>query len=734
MLLVFGAASVYGSLSYLNYVKDSLTQRAKGFIAGDMRLSGQSLGFDTQSISAKANQYGLTSCISYELPTNIMYEGTYHTVRLKSLQSCYPFYGELEPSTASSIQDFTLLADESSEFVSNKSILLDGKQFILSGYISKRSDTFAFQFSVFKNIYISHTDLKKLSLINPYSRIKKIIYLKGETDDIQRFNDAFISESKKHNVTVEVAHDLNTLKIDALLTIHRVVAIFTIIIGVLSFLFFIITMRPLIAMEQRYHNALYDHGITEPSLLFIIIKRILVTLSVILIPLALVYPQPESLVTLFCIIFTVSLWLRIPLFNDAIWIKSITYLFGLLSAYLLTSILGFGFSYYSYLMTVGTILLIAAAIYLYHHAVCISLIKIPQLPKGIYYGLMNIRSIPHTSYTTIALIIVMVSLSLTLLIKDSIESELKLIGGSEAPNHFVIGIAEDKKNEFVQQFSPITQSKMNLSPLYRAKLVQINDINIADIDVKSFNAKRFLNREYNLTTQLDTPGTVVEEGFAKRLGLKLGDTLTFNLYGEKVRVAIDKIVKIQWSSLQPNFFVSINRSHLKDFPHSYITSFYISPGSKKAFNVALKNFPSTTQFDMNEIITVASDLLQTGTNAVLFLAFFILFLTIIALIAINSSNQQLRMKTAQMLYQHGITYKQQQRFGTNEQITFAFISIIASIPLSLYSFYQIAHFLQLPVNEFSINRFVIIGGSHLTIFILLFITTRMRLKPATDLL
>jgi putative ABC transport system permease protein len=100
-------------------------------------------------------------------------------------------------------------------------------------------------------------------------------------------------------------------------------------------------------------------------------------------------------------------------------------------------------------------------------------------------------------------------------------------------------------------------------PIVRARLTQINGHSTEG------NSDEALNRELNLTWQRDeanhnpiTAGTwppkagevSVEEALAKRLGIKLGDSVTFVGDTQDFTAKVTSLRKVDWESLRPNFF------------------------------------------------------------------------------------------------------------------------------------------------------------------------------------
>lgn len=51
------------------------------------------------------------------------------------------------------------------------------------------------------------------------------------------------------------------------------------------------------------------------------------------------------------------------------------------------------------------------------------------------------------------------------------------------------------------------------------------------------------------------PGEVsIEEGLAQRLGIKIGDTVTFTGDTREFSAKVSSVRKVDWESLRPNFF------------------------------------------------------------------------------------------------------------------------------------------------------------------------------------
>jgi putative ABC transport system permease protein len=56
----------------------------------------------------------------------------------------------------------------------------------------------------------------------------------------------------------------------------------------------------------------------------------------------------------------------------------------------------------------------------------------------------------------------------------------------------------------------------------------------------------------------------IEEGLAQRLGLKLGDSVTFTGDTQDFSAKVSSVRKVDWESLRPNFFFIFPQGRLMD--------------------------------------------------------------------------------------------------------------------------------------------------------------------------
>ena len=138
-------------------------------------------------------------------------------------------------------------------------------------------------------------------------------------------------------------------------------------------------------------------------------------------------------------------------------------------------------------------------------------------------------------------------------------------------------------------------------------------------------------------------GLSVEEGLAETLGLKLGDTLRFDLGGTPIEGRITSLRKVDWSSMRVNFFVLFPTATMVDAPVSYIAA-YRAPDVAGFDNAISRDFPNITSIDVSASIAQVQRVLDQVVRAVEFLFGFTLAAGLVVLFAAVSATRESRAR------------------------------------------------------------------------------------------
>ncbi|MGI4935441.1 MAG: ABC transporter permease, partial [Janthinobacterium lividum] len=193
-----------------------------------------------------------------------------------------------------------------------------------------------------------------------------------------------------------------------------------------------------------------------------------------------------------------------------------------------------------------------------------------------------------TVVQVVALAIGLMALLLLTVIRADLVQAWRASTPADAPNQFIINIQTDQTAGVKARLQAAGVQAPMLYPMIRGRLVRINATPIVGDTYADDRAKRLVEREFNLSALAALPSqnqitagrwfgssataeASVEEGLAKTLNLKLGDKLVFDIAGQQVEAAITSLRKLEWGSMQVNFFVIINPQAMLDMPQSWIT-------------------------------------------------------------------------------------------------------------------------------------------------------------------
>src|SRR5690606_37877089 len=133
---------------------------------------------------------------------------------------------------------------------------------------------------------------------------------------------------------------------------------------------------------------------------------------------------------------------------------------------------------------------------------------------------------------------------------------------ANAPNTFLINIQPDQRAAVTRRLVAAGVDDVVMSPMIRGRLVAINQQAVSADNYEDPRAKRMADREFNLSyaqnmptsnditegrwLQADKPEVSLETGLAETLGIRLNDSLTFDVAGRPVQVQVTSLRKVDW--------------------------------------------------------------------------------------------------------------------------------------------------------------------------------------------
>jgi putative ABC transport system permease protein len=275
---------------------------------------------------------------------------------------------------------------------------------------------------------------------------------------------------------------------------------------------------------------------------------------------------------------------------------------------------------------------------------------------------------------TSALAIGMMAILLLTIVRTDLLAGWQRTLPADAPNRFLINIQTDQVSSIEAILREAGLSQVRLSPMVRGRFVARNDRPVSAADYDDARAQRLVEREFNLSyaNRLAEPGQIVagrdlnaarsevslEIGLAKSLGLNVGDMLDFDVAGEKIRVEVTSLRRVDWDSMRANFFAIMTPTALKQAPQTWMTAFYLPPDRITVTQDLVKQFPNLTVFDVGAILSQLQNILDKVSVAVQGLFLFSVFAGAIVLAAALSATRDERVREAALLRAFGATRRQ----------------------------------------------------------------------------
>ncbi len=282
------------------------------------------------------------------------------------------------------------------------------------------------------------------------------------------------------------------------------------------------------------------------------------------------------------------------------------------------------------------------------------------------YGLASIWRRATTSVVqTVALGLGLMALLTLTLIRGDLLQNWRTSLPPDTPNRFLVNIQEDQLQPLKVFFSQHNIAQPTVHPMVRARLTSINGRIVSPEDYSDTRAKRLVKREFNLSwaSKMRSDNQIIkghwwqsgdmgeavlsmEVDIAERIGVHLGDTLTYNVAGSTFSAVVTSLRKVDWDSFRVNFFAITPPGVLEQYPTSYITSFYLPQHQVDKMNQLVIAFPNFLVIDVAAIITQVQKVIEQVTKSVEFVFLFTLLAGLVVLYAAIISTQDERIYEA----------------------------------------------------------------------------------------
>ncbi len=312
------------------------------------------------------------------------------------------------------------------------------------------------------------------------------------------------------------------------------------------------------------------------------------------------------------------------------------------------------------------------------------------------YGLANLRRRARASTVQIlALALGLTAILLLTVTRADLLAAWRAKTPPDAPNRFILNIQPEQRAPLASFFQDHGLPSVTVYPMVRGRLIAIDGAEVSAEHYEGLRTKRLVEREFNLSFMDELPphnrisagrwfaaadrvngAFSVEEGIARTLGIKVGNRLTWSVGGRSFTARVANIRRLDWDSMQVNFFVIATPPLLERYPTSYVTSFHLPGSYAPVMNKLSRTFPNLTVVDMSLIVRQVLGVIERVVQAVQVVFLFTLAASLLVLYAALLATEDERVREAALLRALGASRAQ---VAAAQRVEFVVIGLAAGI-------------------------------------------------------
>jgi putative ABC transport system permease protein len=236
-------------------------------------------------------------------------------------------------------------------------------------------------------------------------------------------------------------------------------------------------------------------------------------------------------------------------------------------------------------------------------------------------------------------------------------NRVSLAATDQQPNMVLFDIQSAQKDSVVSLARQQGLPAEGTVPIVTMRLEAINEVTPVTLrDDSTIKMQRWVfSREYRVTFRDSLTssekvkkgawtGTVkerqpiyvsLEEGFAERNSIAIGDTMHFNVQGVVMPTVVGSLRSVDWNRMQTNFLVVFPRGVLEEAPqfHVLLTRVPSVEASARFQQAVVQQFPNISIIDLGLVLSILNDIMDKIGFVIRFMAGFSILTGLIVLIA-----------------------------------------------------------------------------------------------------
>ncbi|MDQ3292730.1 MAG: FtsX-like permease family protein, partial [Bacteroidota bacterium] len=339
--------------------------------------------------------------------------------------------------------------------------------------------------------------------------------------------------------------------------------------------------------------------------------------------------------------------------------------------------------------------------------------------------------------------------------------QVTLSGSGNQPNMVLFDIQSTQKDQVAALARRYELPLMQQVPIVTMRLEEVNGHTDEEVrkDSTLQIAKMAFTREYRVTyrdtlissekiTKRKWHGTAtglddtiyisLDEGFAERMKIKLGDTLLFNVQGAPIQTIVGSFRKVDWNRIQSNFLVLFPKGILEEAPQFHVIATQVRSNKNSAdFQRALvTQFPNVSVIDLALVLATLDDILSKIAFVIRFMAGFSIATGILVLIGSVLISKFQRVQESVLLRTLGASRRQILLITALEYFFLGALAAATGLILAIGGSWALAHYsFEIPFAPTWLPVLILFPAvTLLTIFIGLFNSRSILNRPPLEVL
>ncbi len=249
----------------------------------------------------------------------------------------------------------------------------------------------------------------------------------------------------------------------------------------------------------------------------------------------------------------------------------------------------------------------------------------------------------------------LMALLLLVIVRAEMLDQWRASLADDAPDHFAVNIQPDQVEGMEEMLQSAGVDNLQVRPMANANLVAINNerppddrmagqVNVSWIDelppANEIVAGEFFAAEASGEVSLAAM-------WAERLGVGLGDELTFESGARSLDVTVTSIREVDWNSFNVNFFILLTPDAADLLPHQFVASFHLGEVDAGLLREITRSWPNVSVIDIGAIIERVGEIIDRVSQAAQVVFFFTLLAGLVVLLtALEATRDERRHEAA----------------------------------------------------------------------------------------